>query len=187
MNAWYLIYSKPRQEKTAFYNLSQQGYTVYFPQIRRPGVGGRAGAVEPTFPRYLFINLNDITDNWSYIRSTRGVSCFVRFGDYAARAPDSLIAALRGMENEQGVRELYEPAFQRGDHVRIADGALKGYEGIFQASTSNERVRLLLDTAGTRARLEIKASQIERAVPAGPRKDPAKRLIVKRQVTKRGG
>lgn len=173
MNAWYLIYSKPRQEKTAFHNLSRQGYTVYFPQIRRAATRRRATAVEPTFPRYLFINLNDITDNWSYIRSTRGVRSFVRFGNYAARAPDSLIAALRGMENEQGVRELYEPAFQRGDHVRIADGALKGYEAIFQASTGNARVRLLLDTAGTRARLEIKASQIERAASAGASRSSA--------------
>lgn len=163
MNAWYLIYSKPRQEKTAFYNLSQQGYTVYFPQIRRQGACRNAGVIEPMFPRYLFICLNDETDNWSFIRSTIGVSNLVRFGDYYARLPDSLIAALRGMENEQGIREFYEPAFKPGDHVRIADGALKGYEAVFQAKAGNERVRLLLDAAGTRARLEMSASQIELA------------------------
>lgn len=167
MKAWFLIYSKPRQEKTAFYNLSNQGYTVYFPQIRRRGHGGNIGTVEPMFPRYLFISLNETKDNWSYIRSTRGVSNLVRFGDYLARVPDSLIAALRGMENEQGIRELYEPAFQPGDHVRIADGALKGYEAVFEATAGNERVRLLLDAAGTRARLEMHASQIERATATG--------------------
>ena len=163
MNAWYLIYSKPRQEETAFYNLSQQGYTVYFPQIRHQGTGRKSGTIEPMFPRYLFICLNEKTDNWSYIRSTIGVARLVQFGSQLARAPDSLIAALRGMENEQGIREFYEPAFQPGDHVRIADGALKGYEAVFQAETGNERVHLLLDAAGMCARLEIRASQIERS------------------------
>lgn len=166
MNAWYVIYSKPRQEKTAFYNLSQQGFLVYFPQVRRRRGSKEAGAVEPMFPRYLFINLNDTTDNWSCIRSTRGVVRLVRFGEWPAQVPDTLIAALRGMENEQGIRELYEPGFQRGDHVRISDGALKGYQAIFQAKAGSERVRLLLEAAGTRARLEMNASQIERATSA---------------------
>ncbi|MBT8097920.1 MAG: transcription/translation regulatory transformer protein RfaH [Gammaproteobacteria bacterium] len=161
MRSWYLIYSKSRQEKTAFCNLSRQGFTVYFPQIRRTSASRKEGAIEPMFPRYLFIQLDDDGENWSTLRSTIGVSAIVRFGEYLARVPDSLIAALRGLENEQGIRELYEPAFQPGDHVRIADGALKGYEAVFEARAGNERVRLLLETAGTRARLEMKASQIE--------------------------
>jgi len=167
MHAWYLVYSKPRQEKSAFFNLSRQGYTVYFPQVLRKSRAKQASTTQPAFPRYLFIRLNDETDNWSYIRSTKGVSNLVRFGDYLARVPDGLIAALRGMENEQGIRELYEPAFQRGDHVRIAHGALKGYEAIYQASAGHERVRLLLDAVGTNARLEIDESQIEYAASSG--------------------
>lgn len=167
MDSWYLVYSKPRQEKGAFFNLSRQGYTVYFPQILRKSRGKQTIATQPAFPRYLFIRLSYETDNWSYIRSTRGVSNLVRFGDYPARVPDGLIAALRGMENEQGIRELYEPAFQPGDHVRIAHGALKGYEAIFQASAGSERVRLLLDAVGTHARLEIDESQIEYAASFG--------------------
>lgn len=174
MDAWYLTYSKPRQEKIAFFNLSRQGYTVYFPRIRQKSRGRRSGATQPAFPRYLFIRLNDETDNWSHIRSTRGVSNLVRFGDYPARAPDSLIAALRGMENEQGIRELYEPAFQPGDYVRIAHGALKGYEAIFQASAGNERVRLLLDAVGTHARLEIDEAHVEYAASSGRLKSSAR-------------
>jgi transcriptional antiterminator RfaH len=160
MEAWYLVYSKPRQEKVAFANLTRQGYMVYFPRIRHSGSNEKEGSIQPTFPRYLFIRLNDRTDNWGYVRSTKGVCHLVRFGDTPACVPDSLIATLRGLENEQGIRELYEPAFQPGDHVRIAHGALKGYEAIFQANTGHERVHLLLDTAGTRARVEIDESQI---------------------------
>jgi len=148
MEAWYLIYSKFRQEKVAFFNLSRQGFTAYFPQIRRQYRGKRTGTVQPAFPRYLFVRLNDETDNWSSIRST---------------------AALRGMENEQGIREYFEPAFQPGDYVRISDGVLRGYVAVFQASSGNERVRLLLDATGTHARLEINASQIEYAASSGGR------------------
>jgi len=169
MEAWYLIYSKFRQEKVAFFNLSRQGFTAYFPQIRRQYRGRRTGIVQPAFPRYLFVQLNDKTDDWSSIRSTRGVSNLVRFGNCPARVPDGLVAALRGMENEQGIREYFEPAFQPGDYVRISDGVLRGYVAVFQASSGNERVRLLLDAAGTSARLEINASQIEYATSSGGR------------------
>jgi transcription antitermination factor NusG len=73
------------------------------------------------------------------------------------------------MENEQGIREYFEPAFQPGDYVRISDGVLRGYVAVFQASSGNERVRLLLDAAGTSARLEINVSQIEYATSSGGR------------------
>ena len=87
---WYLIYAKPRQEKTAVDNLLRQAYEVYFPQIRvtRNRNSVRKVTIEPLFPRYLFIRLDAHTDNWAPIRSTMGVTALVRFGGYAAAVDD---------------------------------------------------------------------------------------------------
>lgn len=54
---WYLVHTKPRQEKCALENLHRQGYQCYLPTL--PSEKLRQGlltvADEPLFPRYLFI------------------------------------------------------------------------------------------------------------------------------------
>ena len=118
--------------------------------------------IEPIFPRYLFIRLNDETDNWGPIRSTKGVVNLVRFGGYPARVPENLVTALRDREDQTGAQMLPEPELEDGDRVRIVEGLLAGYEAIFQARTGKERVRLLLDVAGQCAQVEMQVGQIER-------------------------
>ena len=82
---WYLIYTKPRQEQRALLNLEQQGYECYLPlhaaeKLQR----GKLSVVEePLFPRYLFIQLDtsQTGKSWGPIRSTKGVSHLVAFGN----------------------------------------------------------------------------------------------------------
>lgn len=165
MRAWYLIYSKPQRERRALENLERQGYPSYLPLIRnrRRRKGRYVSIIEPMFPRYLFVHLSDETDNWGPIRSTIGVANMVRFGMQAARVPDSLIEKMQGRD-EEGVQTLAPPDLKPGDQVRIVEGVMAGYEAIFQARTSKERVVLLLQLAQDRtARIQVSAHDIEPA------------------------
>jgi transcription elongation factor/antiterminator RfaH len=77
MNRWHLVYTKPRQEETAFINLTNQNYESYLPFISKEKIlqGKKVVIKEPMFPRYIFVRLNnDGSQNWSPIRSTKGVS-----------------------------------------------------------------------------------------------------------------
>ena len=163
MLAWYLIYSKPRQEKLALENLSRQGYEAYLPLIRyrRRRKGRYTAAIEPMFPRYLFIRLSDQTDDWGPIRSTIGVSNLVRFGNEAARVPEELLALLQGRDDESGVQDLPLPELKRGDQVRIVEGPMAGYEGIYHAQSGKERVVILLDIVSSTTRVELTSHDIE--------------------------
>ena len=162
--SWYLVYTKPRQEEVAQTNLVRQGYGVYLPHVReaRKRQGRRIMVVEPLFPRYLFIRLDTHTDNWGPIRSTLGVASLVRFGQEPARIPDELIDFLRAREGEAGLHEWAEQEFRSGDRVRVAEGALLGYEGILLARTSRERVVVLLDILGRQVRTKIAVTHLER-------------------------
>ncbi|MCI0401643.1 MAG: transcription/translation regulatory transformer protein RfaH [Gammaproteobacteria bacterium] len=164
MKAWYLIYSKPRQERLALENLQRQGYETYLPLMRnrRRRKGRSLVLIEPMFPRYLFTRLSADTDNWGPIRSTLGVAHLVRFGDAPAQVPDSLISTLRAQEDADGIQEPPKPDFRRGDKVRIVDGAMAGYEAIYYAKTSHERVVLLLEIVGRSAPVQLSANSIER-------------------------
>jgi transcriptional antiterminator RfaH len=161
--AWYLVYAKPRQETVAQQNLERQGYRTYLPlvsQARRRN-GRRVNVVAPMFPRYLFIHLDNRSDNWAPIRSSRGVVSLVRFGQEAAKVPNGFIAALRAREDERGVQLLPAEEYRPGSRVRITDGSFSGYQAVFLAKTGRDRVVLLLDILGQHTRATVSADAIE--------------------------
>lgn len=155
--AWYLIYTKPKAEKIAFDNLQRQDFQVYLPFIKVQKRRQRkyVEVVEPMFPRYLFIQLNCTTDNWAPIRSTLGVSSIVRFGTYPMQVPKELISAFKDNEDERGFQHSSVKDFKTGDRVQIIDGAMAGYEGVFEGETSKERVTILLNVAGQHTRVSM--------------------------------
>ena len=163
MKSWYLIHSKPRQERIARENLDRQGFETYLPlvSVQRRRRGRATRVIDPMFPRYLFISLSNETDDWQPIRSTIGVSNLVRFGQIPAIIPDSLITSLRARENTDGFQIVPVKEFQKGDEVRITEGPMEGYEGIFQSRNGKERVTLLLMLADNSARIQVEAGQIE--------------------------
>ena len=159
---WYLIYSKPRQEALAKENLERQGYSTYLPLLRTPRrrLSRRIIRIEPMFPRYLFIHLDTESDNWAPIRSTVGVTNLVRFGMAPSPVPDDLIKVLRDRDDSTGVQDIPMHEFKEGDKVRIEEGPFMGYEGIFLAKTSQERVLVLLDIVGKSAKARIDVTAV---------------------------
>lgn len=154
---WYLVQTKPRQEQTARTNLARQGYETFLPLLRRQArrPGRAAARLEPLFPRYLFVHLEPEKDDFAPIRSTLGVTQLVRFGAAYAHVPDALIAELRARGGPAGIAELPAPEFRSGDRVRIVEGPLAGYEGIFGAARGRDRVTLLLEIASRQVAIEL--------------------------------
>lgn len=167
MNAWYVLQSKPRQEVLAKENLERQGYSAYLPQIRlnKRLRGKWQSKVEPMFPRYLFVELTPFQDDFGPLRSTRGVSSVVRFGLEPAVMPTNIITELKAREcGETGVVEPRSALFETGQNVEILDGPFKGLEGVFSASTSEERVILMLNVLGQKTRVAVDSSLVRPAV-----------------------
>lgn len=146
-------------------NLERQGYGVYLPEVRimRRRRGKQVAVVEPLFPRYLFIHLDTQNDNWGPIRSTFGVASLVRFGAEPAQVPDTFVTQLQAQAGQDGLHEWAESKMQIGDRVRVAEGPLKGVEGILLAKSGQERVMLLLEMLGKEVRTHLTLNQIESA------------------------
>lgn len=162
-NSWYLIYTKPRKELVAQENLERQGFMTYLPRIERSRKrnGKRVTSVEAFFPRYLFISLNKTSDNWSSIRSTVGVANIIRFTQYPAVVSESLISFLMTQENPDSGFHDEDSKFKSGNSVRITDGALTGYEGVFKAKTGEERVIILLEVMGNQSEVKVDMDSLE--------------------------
>ena len=144
---WYLIHTKPRQEKIALENLERQGYQCYLPTMasQKLRLGQISLVSEPLFPRYLFIRLGmeQSSQSWSPIRYTTGVSRLVSFGAEPAKVDEALIEGIQAQESR--TQQSPAPLFNPGDRVQITDGAFAGIEGVFQMADGNQRVFVLIE------------------------------------------
>ena len=144
---WYLIHTKPRQERCALENLQWQGYECYFPTMPAEKLRqGKVGVVnQPLFPRYLFIRLGQglSAQSWAPIRSTKGVSSLVSFGTAPSKVDDAIIDFLRNQEVL--VQAVPDPLFKPGERVRINASPFKDFEGIHQMTDANQRVMVLIE------------------------------------------
>ena len=142
---WYLVYTKPRQEKFALENLQRQGYQCYLPTLPSEKLcqGLLTIVDEPLFPRYLFIRLGQgyAARSWAPIRSTKGVSRLVTFGTDPVRVDDDLIELLRIQEDSVQPKRM----FRSGDRVRVTEAPFAGIEGIYHMADGERRVMVMIE------------------------------------------
>ena len=151
MNYWYAVHSKPRQEAVAVEHLKRQGFTTYLPEIRvrKQRRGKWVQAVEPLFPRYLFIQCDPAVDNTAPVRSTRGAVGLVRIGSELRPVPDEVITFLQQAEDDaDNLRHDDTWPHQPGDRVKVLEGPFAGLEGIYQEPLAESRAFLLLKLLG---------------------------------------
>ena len=154
MKNWYLIKTKSRQEKIAKQNLKNQGYGSFCPIVK---INNRLVVL---FPGYLFVQLNEKTQNWSPINSTKGVSYFVKFGLNFAKVPTSVIEFIRNNQHITTEKLINLNKFKPGDKVQICDGVFNNFVAIFKSYKSDERVILLMDLLGQEQSLSIKKESV---------------------------
>jgi transcriptional antiterminator RfaH len=161
---WYLVHTKPRQEKCALDNLHRQGYQCYLPTI--PSEKLRQGLLtisgEPLFPRYLFIRLGegDSAKSWAPIRSTKGVSRLVSFGVEPAKVADSLVEALRAQE--ASFQAEPERLFKPGERIRLTKTPFAGIEGIYQMADGERRVMVLIELLSKQVRVRVATANLRK-------------------------
>lgn len=140
---WYLVHTKPREDERALEHLQRQDYECYRPvrHHERLRHGRKALISESLFPRYLFIHLSSVDDNWYPIRSTRGVQQLVTCNQKPVPVRDQIIEGIRIRLGEVAP----EPLLRAGERVVITEAPFNQLEAIFVASDGDERVVLLLN------------------------------------------
>ena len=150
MKNWYLIKTKPRQEKIAIKNLENQAYRASCPMAK---IKNRLVVL---FPGYLFVQLNEKTQIYSPIYLTQGVSNFVKFGLNFAKVPSKVIKFIKTNQHITTEKLIKLNKFKPGDKVQISDGAFKNYIEIFKSYKSDERIILLMNLLGNEQSLSFK-------------------------------
>ncbi len=160
---WVLVYTKVQEEQRAKKNLENQGFEIFLPLIAFARSNqSKSTTLKTMFPRYLFVKINMELDKWSRIKSTRGVSHLVVFGQRAAEIPNQVIVYLKSRADENDIfrQKITRQEFQRGDKLVIEKGVFKNKEATFLAKKSQERVRILLRFVNHLITADIPASNV---------------------------
>jgi transcriptional antiterminator RfaH len=167
MKHWFVIYTKPREEFRAKENLENQGFEVFLPtcQIERVKNSKLSILTEPLFPRYLFIQLDEVSSNWFPIRSTKGVASLLKFGKESepVHVPDQLILNLKNFLDNHSLIDRF---FLENAPIQICDGAFKGLVGVLkkinESSTGEQRAMVLVELLGKFQTLSMSLKSIQK-------------------------
>jgi transcriptional antiterminator RfaH len=158
---WYVVSTKPHQEKQAELHIKQRGIECFLPLLKESKIirRTRKTVIEPLFPGYLFAQF-ELERQYRAVSYATGVRKIVEFGSGPVELDATMIDAIKERLNN-GYVTLHSERFKMGQIVHIKGGPLAGLEAVFMREMSDRnRVLLLLNTLGFHAKLTLNFDQV---------------------------
>ncbi|WP_338355652.1 transcription/translation regulatory transformer protein RfaH [uncultured Marinobacter sp.] len=156
---WYALQHKPAQGDRALSHLQNLEIVCFYPKItvEKIKAGKRTKKLEPLFPGYLFVNLEQTDPAWAKLRSTRGVLRVVGFANKPAAIGDDVIQHI-----EQSLDSVAEQGgIKPGQAVQLNEGPFEGINAIFQAYDGEARAIVLINFMQKRQEVKVPLSSIK--------------------------
>ena len=144
---WYVIYTKPNNEKKICEQLLQKHLDAYCPVIEeiRQWTDRKKKIYRPLFKSYLFVFLNDYKADSPQILSIPGVVNFIWWLGKPGIVKDKEIDQIKDfLKTYKNSTILVEHTVNKGDSVSINTGPLSGFSGKF-VSLRGRRIVLELE------------------------------------------
>lgn len=157
---WYALQHKPAQGDRALQHLQNQDIACFYPKISVEKIKGgkRSKKLEPLFPGYLFVNLEQTDPMWSKLRSTRGVLRIVGFANKPAPISDAVIRHIK--ESLNSVAE--QGGIKAGQAVQLNEGPFEGINAIFQSYDGEARAIVLINFMQKQQVVSVPVSALKR-------------------------
>jgi transcriptional antiterminator RfaH len=124
---WYIIYTKPRQEKKLFTDLEHMGIETYLPVIneKRKWQDRIKIITCPLFPSYVFVKLKNHIQFFSSSKA-RGFVSYVKIGKKLASVRDCVIENIELAISDANNFEVSNELFPLGKKMIIPNGTFSG-------------------------------------------------------------
>ncbi len=156
MKEWYLLYCKRGEQQRAKQHLQNQQVECYYPEIEVEKMvrGKKKLIIEPLFPCYMFVRFDfEQGPSFTTVRSTRGVSDFIRFGAKPKVLQGDLIYSLKSAEKPKNITVEQLPKV--GQSVGICDGPFMGADAIYKEPDGEKRSILLITLINKKVEIKI--------------------------------
>ena len=161
---WYVLYTKPRNEKKLSSLLKEKGIEVYCPvqETIKQWSDRKKKVVEPVFRSYIFIFLNDYSKDSVEVLITRGAVRFLWWLGKPGIVRQEEIEAIKDfLDSYKNVKFDFD--IRAGERVTINEGPLKERSGRL-LSIRGRKAILQLETLGMSLIAEIPAKSLSRKI-----------------------
>jgi transcriptional antiterminator RfaH len=157
---WYVLYTKPRNEKKVVQRLSEAGYTVYCPlqKVRRQWSDRTKVVEEPLFKGCIFIQVEDYKRDEVFIYP--GTVRYLFWLRRPAIVRKEEIAAIQKWMGHYNHDRLKVTDIAPGSYVRITSGKFMNEEGIL-LDTSNSKALVQLKELGIQLSLDLAQNELQ--------------------------
>jgi transcriptional antiterminator RfaH len=158
---WYLVRTKRQKESLVQCKLAGLARRTFLPRMRvqRMGNGTFTESVTPLFPCYLFA-LFELESTLYRVLHTVGVAGIVCAGSTPSEVDPAIIEEIN-RRGKDGIIEIPRRTFNKGEWVRVTEGPMEGFAGIFEHYRSgSKRVALLLNVVGARTKIVVPATSV---------------------------
>jgi transcription antitermination factor NusG len=158
-DSWYVLYTKPRNEKKVAERLSAAGYNVYCPlhKVKRQWSDRAKVVEEPLFKGYLFIQVEDKRRDevFNYPGAVRYLFWLRR----PAIVRESEIQTIQKWLGQYNHSDIDISDILPGDYVRITSGPFNGEQAILLDKT-NKKAVVQLKELGLQLSLSLSNSDL---------------------------
>ncbi len=161
--SWFVIHTKPGNERRVETNLSNQEIEVFLPFLESFGYSSRKmiQKVKPLFPNYLFARL-EIDLQYYKVKWTRGVNKILGNGSGPLPISEKVIQTIKERMGENNLVRLDDGLVQ-GTVVQFTSGPFKDLMGVFDKKMSDgKRVKVLLNLIGVDVPVQVSRYQIKK-------------------------
>ena len=154
---WYVIHTKPRQEKKLAGFCQTEGMWYYLPQMPREHLYNHRKVLfdVPMFPGYIFTSLDE--DKRERIKYSGAIVNIIKVKNQKA-----LLSELNSILLSKQKHLDFEAAvwLDKGLEVMVIKGPLKGIRGVVESHTKLEEVQLQIDILRQAVRVKVRADQL---------------------------
>lgn len=128
--SWYVLYTKPRNEKKVASMLEEKGIDVYCPvkEEVKQWSDRKKKVMEPVFRSYIFVRLDDYKKESIDVLYVRGSVRFLWWNGKPGIVRDNEIKAIKDFLNDYKDAEI-TVEIKQGSDIKVTEGPLKDETG----------------------------------------------------------
>ena len=159
---WYVVQTKPCQEKSVAFHLAQNGIATFLPKTETYCYKGlrKHKKTKPLFPSYIFARCE--RKKIYMVCWTRGVRKVLWGNTQPQPVSDELVHSIKSLANKDGL--VRPKRYKKNDAVTITSGPFRDMLALFDRWDSDkDRVCLLLKAIHVQVKVSVPVSLVESA------------------------
>ena len=158
---WMVVQTKSNCENKASKNLMRQGFSVFFPKIKKnvSRFNKFYSTIKPLFPGYIFVSIIE-NKSWTPIESTYGVFKILKMRNYLYHLPPEVFENIKMRCDNNGLVDNYQK-YARGESVKYFKNDKIALDAIFEEEIDEKRSFIFINFLNQKVKARVETKNLE--------------------------